>query len=210
MINANAFDTVCHEHLEYYSIRSLNTLFNFHSLQINEIEFNKSNGGSVRLVISKNSSKHSESIYLHELLEKELSSAKDIDDSLSSMMKRVDKNIENAFEYIKDSKKPLFALGASTKGNCFLQYAKSISSMVQGVAEINPVKFGRFTPGTRIPIHQEDLMLRSEAMFLVLPWHFGDSLVELYRNKIESGKLELIYVLPEFRVVNAHNIDRRV
>jgi SAM-dependent methyltransferase len=208
MINANAFDTVCHEHLEYYSLRALSTLMTFHSLQINEIEFNSSNGGSIRLVISKNSSRYLESNLLHELLDKELSFAEDVDDSLISMMKRVDINIEKALDYIKVSKKPLFALGASTKGNCFLQYAKSISSLVQGVAEINPVKFGRFTPGTKIPIHPEKTLLKSEAIFLVLPWHFGDGLVETYRNLIESGKLELVYVLPEFRVVHASNIEK--
>jgi len=210
MINANAFDTVCHEHLEYYSLRSLNTLITFHSLQINEIEFNKSNGGSIRLVISKNSSSHSVSVHLQELLDNELSTAIDISNSLISMMKRVDKNIEQALKYIEDSRKTLFALGASTKGNCFLQYAKSISSLIQGVAEINPVKFGRFTPGTKIPIHPESILLKSEAIYLVLPWHFGNSLVEIYRDKIESGNLELVYVLPEFRVVNSNNIDKRI
>ena len=95
----------------------------------------------------------------------------------------------------------LLGYGASTKGNVILQFCGLTSTELPAIAEVNPDKFGCYTPGTLIPIisEKEAHALRPDA-FLVLPWHFRENLLEREAAYLASGGA-MIFPLPKIEVV---------
>ena len=106
-------------------------------------------------------------------------------------------NAANIQDFIRDkteSGQSIAFLGASTKGNVILQYCKISASDVIGVADVNPDKFGRFTPGTMIPIMSEEFLLENEPDYIiVLIWHFR----EFLEKQLDLKKAKLVFPLPE-------------
>jgi len=99
----------------------------------------------------------------------------------------------------RDSGKKVYALGASTKGNVLLQHYGLSSRDILSIGEVNPDKFGCFTPGTLIPIIPESDVLSLDPDYIViLPWHFKDFFLS---NPNLSGK-KLVFPLPEFQIVS--------
>jgi ABC-type Fe3+-hydroxamate transport system substrate-binding protein len=102
---------------------------------------------------------------------------------------------------LKQENKLVIGLGASTKGNCLLQYANITSDLLPYIAEINSYKFGRVTPGTLIPIiSEEEAAAMNPDYYFVLPWHFKQGLVKNFSKFINDGG-KLIFPLPEVHVV---------
>ena len=198
IIHGNAFDSICHEHLEYYSEHSLINLIRKHGLYISKMETNTSNGGSTRLYIEKRPNEISTAIF-----NRVAPSYLEIKESLQKFKESFDQSLLELKSYlsIKTSQgKKIYALGASTKGNCLLQYAGIGPEILIGVAEINGDKFGSFTPGTKIPIVSELLLEESDVdIFLVLPWHFRSFFLEKKSSFLRNGG-ELIFPLPKFEI----------
>ncbi len=96
--------------------------------------------------------------------------------------------------------KKVYVYGASTKGNVLLQYLGLGPELLKGCAEKNPIKYGRRTPGTGIPIVPEEEARADADFFLVLPWHFRDEFVKREAD-FRKGGGKLIFPLPEFEVV---------
>ena len=93
--------------------------------------------------------------------------------------------------------------GASTKGNVLLQFCGFTPADIEAIAEVNPYKFGRVTPGTGIPIVSEDEMRERRPDYLVVfPWHFRDNIVEREEEYLRGGG-RLIFPLPEIEIVGA-------
>ena len=210
MINALAFDTICHEHLQYYSVKSLKYLIELHKLKIVKIEKNDSNGGSMRLHISHVSANY-EQLDLTYFLDMEDSNAQEVNLRLHQMMKEVDKNIILVREFIESAlskNNVLHGLGASTKGNTFLQYAGLGKRELPFIAEVNQKKYGKVTPGTRIPIISEN---DSESMepnfYLVLPWHFRENIISKKKDFMLGGG-KLIFVFPKFEVISINDTEK--
>ena len=83
---------------------------------------------------------------------------------------------------MKIAKKKIYVYGASTKGNVLLQYFGLNNKIISAAVERNPQKFGRYTPGSKIPIISEIKARKNPPdMFLVLPWHFKKEI--LHREK---------------------------
>ncbi|MGH7085828.1 MAG: methyltransferase C-terminal domain-containing protein, partial [Acetobacteraceae bacterium] len=99
-----------------------------------------------------------------------------------------------------DGKKVL-GYGASTKGNVVLQFCGVTTAEVGAIAEVNPDKFGAFTPGTAIPIIPES---EARAMrpdyFLVLPWHFKAGILQREAEFLAGGG-RMIFPFPEIEIV---------
>jgi 2-polyprenyl-3-methyl-5-hydroxy-6-metoxy-1,4-benzoquinol methylase len=206
MLRANSLDTVCHEHLEYYSAFSINVLLAKHNLKVVRFEENQANGGSMQLYISHSDSSFKESAAFLDRVLIENVQVNTIIDTFKVMLKKVSQNVQAVDEYILSlSLQPgtlVAGFGASTKGNTFLQLFPDLAKKLKYIAEVNSKKFGKFTPGTNLKIvSEEELMGTAEKItYLVLPWHFKTSILERYSEAIENGKVSFIFALPVFEV----------
>ena len=205
MIKNLSYDTICHEHLEYYSLHSIKNLFDRHKLKIIDIEFNQINGGSFALDVTKKESTLKESKrIINWVLEKEKifksNNFKTIKNFYFNCQKHkflLKKLISNL---IKD-KKTIFGYGASTKGNVILQYCNLTKKNISYIAEVNKSKFSKYTPGTNIKIISEkEAKLKKPDYFLVLPWHFRDNIINKETDFLNSGG-KMIFPLPEIEII---------
>jgi|SRR3972149_388426 len=203
MLKLNAFDNICHEHLEYYSLEVLNEMLDKHYLQIIAVERNKVNGGSLRVYVShKHRYPVEPSVQKH--LDDERNYMSHFDDPLSAFAERV----ENIRGYIKTyltvanhSGKKIAVFGASTKGNTLLQVFDLDYRIIDHAAEINEDKFGLKTVGTSIPIiSQDESLLSKPDIYLVLPWHFINNFVATHIDYLKSGGI-FVVPMPEPRMV---------
>ena len=102
---------------------------------------------------------------------------------------------------LKDDGKRILGYGASTKGNVVLQFCDIGPDLVEAIAEVNPDKFGCFTPGSHIPIVSEaEARAMKPDYFLVLPWHFKDGILAREQEYLASGG-KMIFPFPEIEIV---------
>jgi hypothetical protein len=105
--------------------------------------------------------------------------------------------------------KTVFGYGASTKGNVLLQFCGFTPADIPFIAEVNPFKFGRYTPGTGIPIISEaDAHALRPDYFLVMPWHFRENIVARERQYLADGG-RLIFPLPDVSIVGEESVQPR-
>lgn len=208
MLKVNAFDNICHEHLEVYTLRVFNNLLDSHDLQIFDVEYNDVNGGSVRAYIGfKDSREVSKAVA--EALQAEDAFFSLPENSFPEFKARIDRYKKTVVEFIEAQNakgKKVFGMGASTKGNTLLQYYGIDHTMVPYVSEVNSDKFGLRTVGTNIEIISEkDALEKKPDFFLVLPWHFRDGLVKKSKDFLEAGG-GLIFPLPEPELVTKDGV----
>jgi hypothetical protein len=207
MLEMNAYDTICHEHLEYYSLTPLKWAFDKSDLKIVDIEFNNTNGGSFRVAAAKRTSKYAEVINLvRETLGRELINGLETVKPFIAFKEKLVKHRSDLLfllQQIKSQGKKVIGYGASTKGNVMLQYCGITEKELPYIAEVNEDKFGKFTPRTLIPIiSEEEARAMNPDFLLVLPWHFKENFVEKEANFLKKGG-RLIFPLPEIEVVGS-------
>ncbi len=181
MLEKASFDTICHEHLEYYSLAAISRLLNRHGLVVADATLNDSNGGSIRVTVCKQASAHARRsrevharVYNLERREFEmrLESEQPYDD-FRRRSERVRNDLAALLLKLRAAGKTIYGYGASTKGNVILQYCGITREHVTAIADRNPAKWGSSTVGTGIPIVSEDEMRSAKPDYLlVLPWHF--------------------------------------
>lgn len=193
MVQRLAYDTVCHEHLEYYGLKQVRRILREAGLRCIDFGFNDVNGGSFWFVAGAAPGEDAlaaaaemESIYLDEPV-------------WEKFRERVYRHGERTHEYLDtlhDQGYNVYALGASTKGNVLLNHCSLGPQLVQKVAEVNPDKFGCFTPNGIPIVSEAEALADKPDYYLVLPWHFRDG---FRRRQAEGayGKAQLIYPLPE-------------
>ena len=167
MLKINAFDNICHEHLEYYTLSYLNWLLPQHGLEIFDVSYNKVNGGSLRIYVAHTGERAVNPIVL-EYMEEELNYLVSDEGSLESFFGRMEEYTNTIVSLLVASKvagKTIHVLGASTKGNTYLQYAKITDNLIPYAAEVNSDKFGLKTVGTNIQIisEKESLAMKPDA-----------------------------------------------
>jgi len=201
MLKVNSFDTVCHEHLSYYGMRQLKYIMDQADLKIIQFEFNDVNGGSISMMVANKNSNYVECTQmLDELIREELDLSLDTIAPWNAFETRIEKCKEqfwNLIDGFKDDGLKIAALGASTKGNVTLQTWGVTPEDILVVGDVNPDKDGSFTPGTWIPIKDEDSVLAEYDVFVILPWHFKNFFISnpKFKNKI------LVFPLPIPEVV---------
>ena len=202
MIKANAFDNVCHEHLEYYSLLDLVELMKNHGLQVFDVQHNWVNGGSIRVFVCWEG-KRNITNYTGYYLYNEFEYLKSFSNPIEAMNFRVQASEELLKAYIQDTKskgKSWFILGASTKGNTLLQVWNFTKEDFPYALEVNSDKFGLRTVGSDIPIISEEEGLAMKPDFLLLlPWHFIDTVKIKLDNYLKEGGT-IVTPLPNFAV----------
>jgi len=205
MLARNAYDTVCHEHLEYYGLRQIQWLANRVGFKILDVELNDVNGGSFRVTVA-----HQQSSYrprtdrVEQLLREETQTGLHTLQPYVDFKRKVFAHRDELRQTIADIRQrghTILGYGASTKGNVVLQFCGFTPADIPAIAERNPEKYGRFTPGTLIPmIAEQEARDRHPDYFLALPWHFRDEFLRRERAFLEAGG-KILFPLPEVAVV---------
>ena len=200
MLETNSFDTICHEHIEYYKLNDINNICDTAGLEVKDIEFNDINGGSFSLVVGHKNKGILRKEKVNDILDNE--NSKNWFNEFSEFNNRIEalkkETIKLLSELKKDGKR-VVGIGASTKGNVLLQHYGLDSSLLESIGEVNKNKYGCTTPGTNIPIVSEDELLDSNPDYLfILPWHFKDFFIN---NKKFKG-FKIILPLPSLEIIN--------
>lgn len=203
MIKMKSYDTICHEHLEYYGLKQILNILNRAKLKIIDIEFNAINGGSFSITSAHLDSKYSEcKDKINTILDAEAPfHTFKIWEDFTNHVEAHRANLRKLLDEIKKDNKTIFGYGASTKGNALLQFCGLTKEELPYIAEINDDKFGAYTPGTEIPIISEkEAREMNPDYYLVLPWHFKDGILKREQTAMQSGT-RFIFPLPEIEVV---------
>lgn len=208
MLELNSYDTICHEHLEYYSLAVIEKILKLADLQLFDASFNDINGGSIRCFATHaNNSKYNTSErqqFINQIRQQEFDLELDTDAPYLAFQQRIDKEKETLRTLLLDLRqqgKRIHIYGASTKGNTILQFCGIDNTFIECASERNPDKFGARTLGTDIPIVSET---ESRAMlpdyYLVLPWHFKTEFIEREKEMLDKG-VGFIFPLPTIEIV---------
>jgi hypothetical protein len=206
MLRMNSYDTICHEHLEYYSLGVVAKIVQAADLEIADVLMNGVNGGSFAVTACKRSSKRirRNRAVIDWLLQQEDNMGLNTPRPYREFEDRVFRHrldLRRLIDGLVADGKPVLGYGASTKGNVVLQFCGLGPDKIRAVADINPDKYGRITPGTHIPIISEDEARRMNPdYFLVLPWHFKEGILRREREYLANGG-RFIFPFPEIEIV---------
>jgi hypothetical protein len=206
IIQQNMFDTICHEHLEYYSSTVLINMLKNHNLRLFEQEYNTINGGSSAYYICHDQARYiSNQKKIINILKEEKKLGLSNFSTFINFKKKIDiiKLKLNLIlkRLVNKKNKIIHAYGASTKGNVLLQYFKINSKILNYVAERNPIKYNLYTPGSNIKIISEK---KSRSLkpdyYLVLPWHFRKEILKREFLVRKKGT-KFIFPLPKVEIL---------
>lgn len=215
-IERNAFDGICHEHLEYYTMASLENLLARHDLEVFDVQMREEvNEGSVRFFIRKTKNavndaqvqagmervatvrKAEEKLGLEEL------------GTYAAFEERIQTARQTTLDFLKQEMaqgKKIHGYAASTKGNTMLQYYGITSKLLNAIADRNPTKWGKFTVASGIPIiSEEESRNQKPDYYFVLAWHFLPEFIDRERAFFLRGG-KMIISMPSFRVIESGNI----
>jgi hypothetical protein len=205
MLRMCSYDTICHEHIEYYSMSTVMHVLDCVGMQVIDVQMSSVNGGSFAVTAAKKTNPARSNRPLIEwLIEQELRMGLNTPKPYRDFEERVYRHradLSRLLRALKSDGKLVLGYGASTKGNVVLQFCGISERELPAIAEVNEDKFGAFTPGTRIPIIPE---VEARAMrpdyFLVLPWHFKDHIVQREASYLADGG-KMIFPFPEIEIV---------
>jgi hypothetical protein len=205
MFRINAFDNIVHEHLEYYSLRTLISLLEKYNLEVFDVQYNDVNGGSIRAYAGHSGFRIvKDRVKIALMAEDEYMNS--FADPFLAFKERSEKIKNDITTFIRDARfsgKSVYALGASTKGNTLLQYFGLTEDDIQGIGEINPDKYGLRTIGSHIPILPEaEVLSRNPDFCLILPWHFKSTFMNRCGQYLDTGG-RLIIPCPEPTIITA-------
>ncbi|MFI9630390.1 class I SAM-dependent methyltransferase [Streptomyces sp. NPDC052042] len=205
MLEADAYDVVCHEHLEYYALRQIEWMAERVGLTVIRAELTDVYGGSLCAVLARTGSRHRrDEAGLARIRALETKLRLDTMAPFEGFARRVHDQRDTLREFLADSREAgrlTLGYGASTKGNVILQYCGITETDLPCIGEVSAEKAGRFTPGTGIPIvSEEDAKAQKPDQLLVLPWIYRDGFVEREQRFLEGGG-KLVFPLPRLAAV---------
>lgn len=206
MLRLNSYDTICHEHLEYYSLGVVKTILEAAGLKVVDVIMNNVNGGSFAVTAAKkgNSAVRTNGAVIDWLLEQEGRMGLNTPKPYREFEERVFRHREDLIRLVRALRadgKTVLGYGASTKGNVVLQFCGFTTDDLPAIADVNPEKFGRVTPGTHIPIISEaDAREMKPDYYLVLPWHFKEGILRREKEYLNSGG-KFIFPFPEIEII---------
>ncbi|MBC2664437.1 class I SAM-dependent methyltransferase [Novosphingobium flavum] len=203
LIEKNEFDHFYHEHSCIHAVAPLTKLFAQHGLRIQDLEFSPIHGGSFILYVCREENPRATTPAVAEAIAKEQAAGLDKLETYKAFSARIDHNmatVRSLLEKLKAEGKTVYALGAPVKGSTVLNRAQIGPDLVEMVTEVNPLKIGRVTPGTHIPVVDEKTLTAKPDYYLVLAWNFIDFLVGKFDDYLTSGG-RFIVTVPEVRII---------
>ena len=205
MLRLTSYDTICHEHVEYYSLQVVEKILAAADMKVLDVQMNAVNGGSFAVTAGhKNTTRKANRPVIDWLLSQEERMGLATPRPYREFEERVFRHREDLrrlLRALRDDGKRIVGYGASTKGNVVLQYCGIGPDLVEAIAEVNPDKFGHVTPGSHIPIVSEaDALKMKPDYYLVLPWHFKDNILQREQKFLADGG-KMIFPFPEIEIV---------
>lgn len=215
MLKMTSYDTICHEHLEYYSLAVIEFVLKHADMKIFNVILNDINGGSIRCYATHAGNfRYKNEQYMENikaLRQQEFDLELDTDKPYKNFQDRINVHKEELISLLKRLKKEgkkIHIYGASTKGNTILQWCGIDNRLIDVAAERNPDKYGAYTLGTDIPIVSEaDSRAMNPDYYLVLPWHFKEEFVEREKETLNKG-VGLIFPLPTIEIIKNNNAGK--
>jgi hypothetical protein len=207
MLRTTGYDTVCHEHLEYYSLGTVRRILDDAELDIIDVRFNRVNGGSFAVTAShKGTALPRQDVLVDWLTAQELRLALNTPTPFRDFEARVFQHRTDLVDLVRrlrQSGASVMGYGASTKGNVMLQFCGFTQDDITAIGEVNEDKYGHVTPGTAIPIVPEaELRAARPDYVIVFPWHFREAIIERENDYLRGGG-KLIFPLPEIEIVGS-------
>ena len=206
MLRATSYDTMCHEHIEYYSLAAVEHILAEAGMAVVDVRLNDINGGSFAVTAARAGTARTKgNLPEVEWMKEEedrmgLATRKPYDDFKDNAFSQRDALVSLVRKLNADGKK-VFGYGASTKGNVTLQFCGFGPDDLVAISEVNPDKFGHVTPGSHIPIISEaDAMAMKPDYYLVLPWHFRNNILSREQEFINDGG-KFIFPFPHIEIV---------
>jgi hypothetical protein len=200
MLQTNSYDTVCHEHLEFYALRQIKWMTDRVGFRIVDVEMNDVNGGSFSITVAKSNGDKSVSPAVQKILDTEIKLGLDTLAPYEAFAEAAAKSKRDLLQFIEKARaegKKVAALGASTKGNVLLQYCGLTEKDIFSIGDVNSDKYGCYTPGSWIPIIPEDKLLAMAPDYLVvLPWHFR----KFFQENKKFANHRLVFPLPRLDI----------
>lgn len=217
MLAMNSFDTICHEHLEYYSLSVIESIMARAGLRVFRTSLNWINGGSIRCYVCKADCFRYDTAEARELVRRlqvnEFELQLDSNTPYLAFQLRIDRlrtEMGHLMGRIHAAGESIHIYGASTKGNVLLQWYGIDSFKIPYAADRNPDKVGAMTLGTGIRIISEEESRKMRPnYYLVLPWHFKKEFLMRERKTILAGT-SMIFPLPEITIVNSENLEAQI
>jgi hypothetical protein len=207
MIRQNSYDTICHEHLEYYSLSSIDYILKQAGMTLIDVSQNEVNGGSIRLAAVHAESPLAaivspEAIWLLDQEKTHDIYSASYFDAFYANVSRQKLDLVQLLQELKKAGKKVVGYGASTKGNVILQYCDITSDLLSYIGDITPSKDGTFTPGSMIPIiSMKEAKAMNPDYFLVLPWAFRNDILLREKETLQNGT-KFIFPLPFVEIVS--------
>ena len=207
-VELTAVDNFCHEHLEYYTLNSLENLLNRHGLEVNEVCTSMVNGGSIRTVVShKGTFDIDESVYIQR--DKEEDTLLNTLDTYKNFAKNVTNELNKLPRMVKDFKddgKKVYILAASTRGATIWQSAEIDGNLVEAAVERNPAKVGAEFTAIGVPIISEEQARLNRPDFMIIgPWFFDEEIIQRESEYLRNGG-KLIKPLPKVEIIDSSYI----
>lgn len=205
MLRNNSYDTICHEHLEYYSLGVIRYIMNAAGLKVIDVSTNDVNGGSFAITVAKkNSSLVPNTSLINWFLAQEKEMKLDTAEPYIEFGKKAEahrRQLNSLLDSLAADGKLVCGYGASTKGNVILQYCDIKEDKIKVIGEVNSDKFGAYTPSTFIPIDDEQKVKAMKPDYLlVLPWHFRNGILAKEQEFLNEGG-HFIFPLPFIEIV---------
>jgi len=209
MIKMNAFDTICHEHLEYYTLKQIVWIMERNDLRVFNVTFNDTNGGSFKISVCHKNAKYPDGKgIVTKILDDEKNKGFDSLQPYKDFNERISKIRNVLFNFLSEEKKKgktIHLYGASTKGNVLLQFCGIDYRLVSFAADKNPLKNGHWTPASHILIFSEEFSRACHPdYYFVLPWHFRKEFLEREKEYLENGGC-FIFPLPQVELVKKNS-----
>jgi novobiocin biosynthesis protein NovU/D-mycarose 3-C-methyltransferase len=198
------FDTIYHEHLSYFSLLPVVRLCEARGFRLIDVERVELHGGSVLLYIARAHAAPRPSDALETLLREERArglAAPEVWSRFAERVRRWRTETEEFMEDLRGSGADVIGYGAAAKANTLLNYCPAVAKVLRYILDRSPLKHGRYTPGTHIPVQPVDRWRSDSAThLLILAWNFADEIVRQMRPFAERGG-RFIVPIPEPRVL---------
>ncbi len=204
MVEKNQFDTIYHEHFSYLSLTAVQAIFSNNGLSVFDVEELSTHGGSLRVFAQRaDTGARARDSRVGDLLSKEEDAGIRTDGFYTDFQVKAER-VKNEFvEFLliaKKERKTVCAYGAAAKGNTLMNFAGIRSDLIKFVVDRNPAKQGKFMPGSRIPILDEQQLRETRPDYImVLPWN----LIEEVSNQLSYARAwgaQFVTAVPELRI----------
>ncbi len=205
LIESNQFDTIYHEHFSYFSLITVEKVFNAHGLTLFDVEELSTHGGSLR-IYARHAEDTSQPINkrISELRDREKSAGLDNLDYYLSFADRVKKTKRNILDFlikVKREKKTIVGYGAPAKGNTLLNYCGAGADFIDYTVDRNPHKQGHYLPGSHIPVYSPDKIKETKPDYLlILPWNLKEEIIE-QMSYVRDWGCKFLLLIPRVEVI---------